>query len=108
MRTFLPDVNFWMALTFEGHAHHAPATQWFTAESPAECIFCRLTQRGLLRLGTNLAAAGKDALTMDGAWGAYDRLFDDPRIGFADEPEDIERAWRSFTQRQAVLSQGLE
>jgi predicted nucleic acid-binding protein len=70
MKTFLPDVNFWLALAFEGHAHHVPAARWFAAAAPAECVFCRLTQQGFLRLATNPAAMGKDALTMSGAWGA--------------------------------------
>jgi predicted nucleic acid-binding protein len=38
---------------------------------------------------------------MDDAWRVYDDLLRDPRVVFAEEPEDIETAWRSFTQGQA-------
>ena len=98
MKTCLPDVNFWLALTFERHAHHVPATRWIATASSPTCIFCRATQQGFLRLATNPRVFGDETLTMADAWRAYDQLFDDPRTAYADEPEDIERVWCSFTQ----------
>ena len=32
------------------------------------------------------------------AWGLYDGLLSDVHVAFAEEPEDIEFAWRSLTQ----------
>jgi len=37
---YLGDVNFWLALTFESHVHHACAKQWFEPLSaPNGCAF---------------------------------------------------------------------
>jgi hypothetical protein len=67
----LPDVNVWLALTFDSHVHHLRAKLWFDALT-TQAYFCRLTQQGFLRLATNPKAFGRDAVTMDDAW----RLFD--------------------------------
>ena len=32
------------------------------------------------------------------AWRLYDRLLSDVHVAFAEEPEDLEIAWRSMTQ----------
>ncbi len=53
MMVSLPDVNIWIALAAEGHVHHAPAREWFTAQADVSVAFCRITQMGLLRLLTN-------------------------------------------------------
>ena len=44
----LPDINVWLALAAEGHLHHVPARDWFTAQPDASVAFCRITQMGLL------------------------------------------------------------
>ncbi len=49
----LLDVNVWLALTFDSHAHHPAAKLWFDALSGDLCLFCRSTQQGYLRLVTN-------------------------------------------------------
>src|SRR5579859_3518467 len=54
----LPDVNVRIALAAEGHVHHLPARDWFTAQSNASVAFCRITQMGLLRLLTNSKVMG--------------------------------------------------
>jgi predicted nucleic acid-binding protein len=79
-KTCLPDVNDWLALTFQRHGHHRVATAWMAALPPAMCVFCRITQQGFLRLATNPIAFGNEALTMTDAWDAYDQMFDDPRV----------------------------
>jgi predicted nucleic acid-binding protein len=30
---FLPDIDFWLALAFESHLHHAAANNWFDSAS---------------------------------------------------------------------------
>lgn len=50
---FLPDVNVWLALTFDSHHHHPDAKKWFDALPGQICFFCRMTQQGFLRLSTN-------------------------------------------------------
>ena len=48
--SLFPDINVWVALTYEGHVHHAIAAEWFRTLPPdATLVFCRFTQIGLLR-----------------------------------------------------------
>lgn len=97
----LPDVNVWLALTFDSHVHHAASKAWFDGlPDDAACCFCRLTQLGFLRLATNRAVFAADALTLPDAWQKYDLYLTDPRISFAEEPPQVESHWRSFTQAQ--------
>ena len=41
---------------------------------------------------------GAAAVSLADAWRAYDCLFADPQVAFADEPSGIEAVWRSNTQ----------
>ncbi len=98
----LPDINVWLALTFDSHVHHPAAKTWFDGlPNDAACFFCRLTQQGFLRLATNPSVFGKHALTLPDAWQKYDILLSDPRVAFAGEPADLETHWRTFTQHQS-------
>ena len=54
-----------------------------------------------LRLATNGKVLPDDVVTMSEAWQAHDEIVSDERVVFAEEPEGIEVAWRSFTQREA-------
>jgi predicted nucleic acid-binding protein len=64
----LPDINGWLALTFDSHTHHPAAKAWFDGlPTDAVCFFCRLTQIGFLRLSTNPSVLGKHALTLPDA-----------------------------------------
>lgn len=102
----LPDVNVWLALTFDSHVHHPAAKTWFDGlPSSAVCFFCRLTQLGFLRLATNRSVFGKHAVTLPEAWQKYDTFMSDPRVAFAEEPADLENHWRSFTQRRTFSPQ---
>ena len=97
---YLPDINLWLALTFEVHAHHKQAKAWFEEATSDSCAFCRLTQQGFLRLATNPAVFREEAITMNVAWSCYDRLIEDERVYFMQEPEELERAWRRFTSKR--------
>lgn len=68
----LPDINGWLALTFDSHIHHPAAKTWFDALSGEVCYFCRTTQQGFLRLATNATVFGAHALTLRQAWQEYD------------------------------------
>lgn len=96
----LPDINIWLALSFEVHAHHRVAKAWFEGARPGSCAFCRLTQQGFLRLATNPAVFKDEAVTMDVAWACYDRLVEDERVYFIREPEGLEDAWRECTRNR--------
>ncbi|WP_145291408.1 hypothetical protein [Pirellulimonas nuda] len=39
-------------------------------------------------------------MTLTQAWDAYDLLYTDPRVSYADEPLGIEQHWRTFSQRE--------
>ncbi len=94
-KTPLPDVNFWLALTFHAHAHHPSALAWFNALTDEVCRFCRLTQMAFLRLANNPKALPGLAVSVAEAWRLFDVMMTDPRIGMADKPPGLERAWRS-------------
>jgi uncharacterized protein len=100
-RLFLfPDINVWIALTYQRHVHHLIANRWFEALAPtSRLFFCRFTQLGLLRLLTAEAVMGPDrAMSQVEAWKTYDRWILDDRVEFLDEPADIEPRFRSFTR----------
>jgi toxin-antitoxin system PIN domain toxin len=94
---YLPDINVWLAVTFEVHRHHGPAKNWFEAIQDKSIVFCRLTQLGLLCLSTNTTVFAEDALTLDNAWNCYDRFLEDSRIGFILEPLGLDHFFRLFT-----------
>jgi hypothetical protein len=88
-----------VALTYEGHVHHAAAARSFATLTPdVSLVFCRLRQLGLLRLFTTQAVMGDEVMTQPKAWAAYDRWHHDPRVGFADEPAEIEARFRALTR----------
>jgi toxin-antitoxin system PIN domain toxin len=96
-KTYLPDINFWVALVFDTHTHHASANSWFNILTDELCSFCRVSQQGFLRLANNPRAFPGDAVSMAGAWQLFDTTSSDPRVTFADEPANLEALWRSFT-----------
>lgn len=101
-KTFLPDVNVWLALASRRHMHYLIATQWLEGAADDQVAFCRITQMGLLRLLTNRTAMGIDVLTQADAWKAYRQIVSDSRIRFLAEPLGIEEVWRELTaSRQA-------
>ncbi len=95
-----PDLNVWLALSYESHIHHRVASAWFDSllDSSRLC-FCRMTQIGLLRLLTTEQIMNpQEVLTQRQAWLVYDQLLEDDRIVFIDEPADLEIAFRSASQ----------
>jgi uncharacterized protein len=95
-----PDINVWIALTIERHVHHIRATRWFESIGGlGRLFFCRFTQLGLLRLLTLEAVMGQnEVMAQAEAWKTYDRWQQDERIGFLDEPAEIEPPFRALTQ----------
>lgn len=95
-----PDINVWVALTYERHVHYIAAHNWFDRLAPtARVFFCRLTQLGLLRLLTAPAVMGVDqAKSQRDAWKAYDRWLEDDRVEFLEEPGGFDTQFRALTQ----------
>ncbi|HXI71913.1 MAG TPA: TA system VapC family ribonuclease toxin [Verrucomicrobiae bacterium] len=69
---------------------------WLDAAA-APLIFCRVTQMAFLRLVTNPKVMGADVLTPRQAWETYRKFRADPRIIFAEEPPELEKAWLDMT-----------
>jgi len=97
-KSFLPDVNVWLALASRRHAHHRFAAEWFEAVDDDCAAFCRVTQMGLLRLLTNNTVMGAETLTQAKAWQVYERMRGDARVVFLEEPAGLEPDWRTLTQ----------
>jgi toxin-antitoxin system PIN domain toxin len=97
--SLFPDINVWVALTYEGHMHHSDAAEWFaTLSQDTTLAFCRFTQLGLLRLLTAEAVMRDEVMTQPQAWAAYDRWLRDPRVELVDEPAEIEVRFRALTR----------
>jgi toxin-antitoxin system PIN domain toxin len=99
MTLFFPDLNVWLALSVEGHAHSAEAWEWLRhLPAPAQLVFSRYTQLGLLRLLSNSSVMGDRTLTLAQAWSVYDRWLADPRVAFYPEPPGLDAALRAATK----------
>jgi toxin-antitoxin system PIN domain toxin len=97
---FLPDINVWIALSYEGHVHHQRALAWFSSLGPGgRFFFCRFTQLGFLRLLTAEPIMGPDdVMDQPAAWSAYDIWLENERVTFLEEPPDIDPLFRSLTR----------
>ena len=97
----LADANVWLAFAADVHRHHHEAAKWFSAQEDSSCAFCRITQLALLRHLTNSRIMADNVLSQAVAWSAYDRLRNDPRVIFLDEPPGFEQMFRNFTQAES-------
>jgi hypothetical protein len=97
-----PDINVWLALSYERHIHCSAAQAWFASLSDdVRLCFCRFTQLGLLRLLTTDAVMGGDrVLSQAEAWNAYDRLVEDDRIHIVEEPSTLEVRFRALSHQK--------
>jgi uncharacterized protein len=94
----LLDVNVWLAAAWARHRHHEVAKRWVDQQED-DLALCRVTQMALLRLMTNPAVTGRDALSRRDAWDAVDRLMTDSRVRFLSEPETLLPLWRAFSKK---------
>jgi len=99
-----PDLNVWIALLLENHVHRPAARTWWQA-SDGPIAFTRFTQISLLRLLTTPAAMDGKPLTMEEAWRAYDRLFEDDRVALYPEPAGVEMRFREYASGQTASPQ---
>jgi uncharacterized protein len=96
-----PDINVWLALSYERHVHCPVARKWFEQlDADARLCFCRFTQIGLLRLLTTEALMGMDVLSQADAWRVYDRWLADECILLMDEPALMETSFRALSQQR--------
>jgi uncharacterized protein len=96
MTSYLVDINTWLAMTWDLHPQHRPASRWFTRlpDSSVELLFCRFTMLGLLRLLTNRSVMGDSVASLRQAFDIYDRWMLDPRVSLATEPRGLEAIFR--------------
>lgn len=90
---YLPDVNFWIALTSSQHVHSAIATAWMDQILVDQVAFCRITELGLLRLLTNSRVMGSGVKDHAGAWSIYDQIRRDGRVVFLSEKQGFDDGW---------------
>ena len=101
----LCDVNFLIAICYDGHEHHEMAQRWLkTKQSAKSILICRAAHLSLLRLINNPAVMGRDVRTVRQAWRISDRLFDDDRFDFVAEPAGIDPVLRQFTSGAAAFT----
>jgi toxin-antitoxin system PIN domain toxin len=94
----LVHVGVWLAAVWGRHVHQSVAADWFGKETD-DIAFCRVTQMGLLRLLSNPAIMGEDAIDRSQAWRTYDQLWADERVLWADEPAELDAVWRAISAR---------
>jgi uncharacterized protein len=94
----LVDVGVWLAAVWGRHIHHPVAADWFGKEAD-DILFCRVTQMGRLRLLSNPAIMGDDAIDRSQAWRTIDQLWADERVLWADEPAELDAVWRVLSAR---------
>ena len=94
----LVDVGVWLAGIWGRHAYHPVAAGWFAKEAD-DILFCRVTQMGLLRLLSNPAIMGDDAIDRSQAWRTFDQLWADERVLWADDPAELDAVWRAISAR---------
>jgi hypothetical protein len=92
----LVDVGVWLAATWGRHARHHIARQWFDEQSD-DLLLCRVTQMSLLRLISNPAIMGEDAVTRSEAWRIIDQFWSDNRVLWAEEPDHLEAVFRAIS-----------
>jgi toxin-antitoxin system PIN domain toxin len=98
LKTYLPDINVWIALASDRHVHHEAAKNWFSKIELGSAAFCRVTQMDFLQLITNRHVMGADVVTQKEAWQVYQKLSRDQRVTFLHEPSGIEDEWQRLTQ----------
>lgn len=94
----LLDLGVWLAALWGRHVHHRAAAGWLDRQSD-DLLLCRVTQMGLMRLVTNRTVMGNDVVTRSHAWHIVDQLRADSRILWADEPGQLDIAFRALSAR---------
>jgi uncharacterized protein len=93
----LLDVNIWLALAAESHAHHNRAIAYWNHEAAQISGFCRITQLAFLRHLTNPAIMGKQVLSPSVAWKKLQEFLALPEIRTLDEPAGLDEALGEFS-----------
>ena len=87
--TDLPDVNVWLALADENHAHHETAKAYWQHRSYPQIVFCRVTALAFLRLSTHPKVLSRP-LDVNEAWEIYQRYRNECAVGFMEDSQDVD------------------
>ena len=90
-QTDLPDLNVWLALSFNGHAHHARATAYWNRERRNLIAFCSVTLIGLPRLLTTSAVTLGKPFAPDIAARKCQEFLDLPDVEFLPDTASLFR-----------------
>lgn len=98
----IADTNVLLPVLTEGHAHRGSAVAWWEACDKDDVGLSLPVRMALLRLLTNRRVMGSGTLRPAQAWGAVQRLIDDPRIFIVEQvPAAHTRFWRdNIAQRE--------
>jgi uncharacterized protein len=96
-----PDVNVWLALTYDKHVHNQSALTWYESlDSSVALLFCRLTQMGLFRLLSTEAVMQKNTLDQQQCWQVYDSWVESGVAFLAQEPPGLDAELRTRTHER--------
>jgi len=95
--TDLLDVNLWLALAHERHAHHGRARRYWETEGLPAAAMCRVTQMAFLRLLTNKTIMGDEVLSPVDAWKTCQSFLALPEVQLLGEPAGLEEQWWKFS-----------
>jgi len=95
--TDLPDVNVWLALADENHAHHDKARDYWLNQSSPEIAFCRVTALAFLRLSTHPKVLSRP-LSRDEAWDIYQRYRMEAKVGFIEDSVEVDAGFMALSR----------
>ena len=94
--TDLPDVNVWLALADENHAHHEKARVYWQEQSFPEIAYCRVTALGFLRLSTHPKVLSRP-LTPAEAWEIYQRYRIEAHVAFVQDSPEVDAEFMALS-----------
>lgn len=93
---YIADANVLLPVLAEGHAHRAPAVEWWESCDDDDIGLSLPVRMALLRLLSNARVMGSSTLSPEQAWDVVDQLISDPRIVPIDQaPQGHARHWRA-------------
>jgi toxin-antitoxin system PIN domain toxin len=98
----LPDINVWLALVDERHAHHHRARHYWEHEAANKLAFCRVTLLGFLRLSTH-AQVMPNPLSTEEAWAIYRQFLALPVVCWLPEPAGTDAHFESLTKGNGFI-----
>ena len=95
--TDLPDVNVWLSLVDENHAHHEKAVCYWQEQSAPEIAFCRVTALAFLRLASHPKILSRP-LTYEESWDIYQRFRIEEQVGFIVDSPEVDKVFMELSR----------